>query len=466
MTLFAVYQDNTAGDMATYAKWLGQPAGMGSVHTGHASTSDYVGSVNYCLGADGFLGERMVSLPFLIDGTTLADAAAGKYDTYYTQAMQAILASTPPGLGAQSIIRVRQGEEQNSNWMSWSSPGNETAWIALWRHLWAKGSGLFRRMDTKGQLRSCWCPFLGQSDPGAPVYDPTLSWPGADAVDVVGMDVYQHPQWPSDPLQAFAFARDQKFGLTWQVGFAKANGCGLSLPEWAISADTMGPYLDAMFDFVAANFYDWITYWNSNAGVPSDAPCQLYGFPNAGAVYKKRVLAATTASVVAPVPVAPPAAPAAPTPVVAPQPAPATTVTVGVTMPGTLTLMFSANTIFTAGVPMTFSATTTPVVVNMSADEYQGDALVSVSIDGVMLYPSLDISAVHGKATQAVPLGSYPSGTYEAVFTFLNDAWGGSSATDRNAYVDSYQIGTAAPVTDEQTMMSNGSSYALKFTVP
>ena len=108
-----------------------------------------------------------------------------------------------------------------------------------------------------------------------------------------------------------------------------------------------------------------------------------------------------------------------------------------------------------------------PVAANVSADEYQGDALMSVVVDGATLFASLDIAAVHGKATQSVSLGSFaPGSSHTVVFTFLNDAYGGSSATDRNAYVDSYQVGTSAAVSDEQALMSQGSSYTLKFTVP
>ena len=77
--------------------------------------------------------------------------------------------------------------------------------------------------------------------------------------------------------------------------------------------------------------------------------------------------------------------------------------------------------------------------VNVSEDAYLGDAQFNVSLDGGLVAGPLTATAIHSKGqTQNVTfIGRWGSSAHKATVSFLNDAWGGTSDTDRNLYVDS-----------------------------
>jgi Ca2+-binding RTX toxin-like protein len=74
----------------------------------------------------------------------------------------------------------------------------------------------------------------------------------------------------------------------------------------------------------------------------------------------------------------------------------------------------------------------------MSEDAYKGDAKFTVSIDGKRLGGTFTTTASHGsQASQSFTFkGDFGSGPHTVAVKFLNDAWGGTAATDRNLYVD------------------------------
>lgn len=86
---------------------------------------------------------------------------------------------------------------------------------------------------------------------------------------------------------------------------------------------------------------------------------------------------------------------------------------------------------------------TVALAINISADEYQGDAMANVSLDGMIGPQNIDVSALHSAgATQSVALGQVdPTVTHSVAVTFQQDAYGGSPALDRNLYIVSYTLG-------------------------
>ena len=84
--------------------------------------------------------------------------------------------------------------------------------------------------------------------------------------------------------------------------------------------------------------------------------------------------------------------------------------------------------------------------INLAADEYAGDAMANLGLDGAPGPQGVDVSALHSNgASQAVALGMVDSTESHLVsVTFINDAWGGGPTLDRNLYVVSYSLG---PVT-------------------
>ena len=75
----------------------------------------------------------------------------------------------------------------------------------------------------------------------------------------------------------------------------------------------------------------------------------------------------------------------------------------------------------------------------VSQDAYQGDAQFTVSVDGQQVGGVLTASALRGDSAFGTVnvLGNWGAGPHAVTVDFLNDAWDGTSATDRNLYVDS-----------------------------
>ncbi len=79
-----------------------------------------------------------------------------------------------------------------------------------------------------------------------------------------------------------------------------------------------------------------------------------------------------------------------------------------------------------------------PLVLQLSEDAYQGDAQFTVTVDGKALGGPQSVTASHAKGgVQNFAFGqAMAAGTHDVAVSFLNDAWGGTAATDRNLYVN------------------------------
>ena len=79
------------------------------------------------------------------------------------------------------------------------------------------------------------------------------------------------------------------------------------------------------------------------------------------------------------------------------------------------------------------------LVLSMSEDAYQGDAQFTVAVDGKQLAGTFTATALHATgASQSFTFkGDWAAGAHTVAVNFLNDAYGGTAATDRNLYVNS-----------------------------
>ncbi len=99
-----------------------------------------------------------------------------------------------------------------------------------------------------------------------------------------------------------------------------------------------------------------------------------------------------------------------------------------------------------APAPVTIGSGPDSLVLQVSEDAYQGDAAFTVSVDGQQIGGTQTALASHaaGQEQAFTVLGTFGPGSHTVSVDFLNDAYGGSSAADRNLYVDSATInGTA-----------------------
>ncbi len=114
-------------------------------------------------------------------------------------------------------------------------------------------------------------------------------------------------------------------------------------------------------------------------------------------------------------------------------------------------------------------ATTTPasitvgsgpdkLALSVSQDAYQGSAQYTVSVDGRQVGGTLTASALHsaGQHDTLTVLGDWAPGSHTVAVNFLNDAWGGTAATDRNLYVDGATYNGAAVPNAAKTLVTAG----------
>jgi hypothetical protein len=82
------------------------------------------------------------------------------------------------------------------------------------------------------------------------------------------------------------------------------------------------------------------------------------------------------------------------------------------------------------------------LALQVSEDAWQGNAQFTVSIDGKQIGGIQTATASHaaGQTQTFKVLGTFATGSHTATVNFLNDAYGGSPATDRNLYVTSATI--------------------------
>jgi beta-glucanase (GH16 family) len=123
------------------------------------------------------------------------------------------------------------------------------------------------------------------------------------------------------------------------------------------------------------------------------------------------------------------------------------------------------------GKSFTFLGSSTAVVgantltVKVSEDAWSGDAQFLVTVDGKQVGATNTVTASHaaGASQDFVLTGAWGAGAHDVSITFINDAWGGSSSTDRNLYVNSVSYdGRTAPGAPAG-LFSNGHKT---FTVP
>ena len=78
------------------------------------------------------------------------------------------------------------------------------------------------------------------------------------------------------------------------------------------------------------------------------------------------------------------------------------------------------------------------LILQMSEDAWNGDAQFTIQVDGKQIGDTQTATAFHSAGqTQALTVLGTFAGAHTATVTFLNDAYGGTSSTDRNLYVNS-----------------------------
>ena len=148
---------------------------------------------------------------------------------------------------------------------------------------------------------------------------------------------------------------------------------------------------------------------------------------------------------------------------------------------GSLTLLSDGTQTITVGTSVAPSTSSIgsgydTIALRMSQDFYQGNAQFTVSIDGTQVGGVQTATALHSSGADSIldVLGNFGAGQHTLSVDFLNDAYGGSAAADRNLYVDGssyngvaggsmtlFNTGTVSEVvgTARQSLVNIGSGY-------
>ena len=119
----------------------------------------------------------------------------------------------------------------------------------------------------------------------------------------------------------------------------------------------------------------------------------------------------------------------------------------GTAMPGgSLTLM--------AGGPKSFGfgSTTDTLMLRISEDAWNGDAQYTVSVGGTR---TAHVAHSGGGDEQVLLTGQWGGGTHTVTLAFINDAWGGTAATDRNLYLGGLTYDGNAAANSTHAFMPN-----------
>lgn len=120
------------------------------------------------------------------------------------------------------------------------------------------------------------------------------------------------------------------------------------------------------------------------------------------------------------------------------------------------------------GVAPLLPSVTDTLTLSLSEDAWQGDAQAIITIDGKTVGGAVTVTAHHNQGkSQAVTLaGNWGSGAHDVGIQFINDAYGGSSTTDRNLYVNGVTFDGQKSATGPAALSSNGTSHFVTAASP
>jgi hypothetical protein len=267
-----VYVSNKTEHLDTFEAWLGRRVSLVGVFVGERDWQDF--NAVWLLDLWKAKGRELHwSIPLLVEGATLANAAAGDYDRHYSRIAREI--ARWPGSGP---LYIRTGWEFNFSWMKWAAAGKEAQYIAAFRRF----VSCFREASTR--FRFEWCPNIGDGRRLSELMNPAAAYPGHNFVDVIGLDHYYKRKWESpDPLTAFKSQLTRPYGLRWHVQFAAWCRKPAAYSEWGVNSDGKGRYMRLFNAWVYANNILWQNYWDRS----SVTDCRLSNgnFPQTGDGY-------------------------------------------------------------------------------------------------------------------------------------------------------------------------------------
>ncbi len=212
-----------------------------------------------------------VSIPLCEDKGSLALTARGAGDQAYSTLFRTLAAARP----ADPEIWIRPGWEFNGNWYPWSAGGKEDDYRAAFRRV----AGLGRAVDRRFRFIWGWTY-------GSHMGDPMRAYPGDDAVDFFGNDVYRHKNYLGcDPVAAWNAQVTRRHGLGYWSDMADRHRKAKTINEFGVNGDTCrdcgggddkgaarcayddgAPYVQAAHDWFVRVGVAAVAIWNEPTG--------------------------------------------------------------------------------------------------------------------------------------------------------------------------------------------------------
>jgi len=270
----------TTNYLAQEEAWLGAPLGSVSIFGGQADWSDWYNSLSSWMGTFGATGKDILwAVPLIPIGANLAAAATGAYDDKYLALARKFAATS----ANDDQIYIRLGWEFNAaGYNAWDATGGQGQnYAQAFQHV----VNAFRSVSDKFVFE--WTPNKGDGG-----MNPEDAYPGDQYVDVIGMDFYWDAQqsWSiTDPVQAWNYFVNEKYGLQWHQDFAAAHNKPTAYAEWGVNTNNSAAYIKLAAQWFQDHNVLYQNYWNSNSNFQGKLSDNQY--PDAAAAYKEAFLA-------------------------------------------------------------------------------------------------------------------------------------------------------------------------------
>lgn len=275
-------------DLASnFQTWLGAPVDFVDKHADRTSFAGCRSSITAFGSLNAAVSQQIVwSIPLVMTGGSKTLAANGGYDSEYLLTAQTTLAAHNRTTGP---IFVRFDWEFNGNWQPWAAQNSTDG--NLYIDKWRRAVNIYRGVSNR--FKFIWCPNFGQADPD-------LSWPGAEYVDLIGMDLYYNAgDNAGDGTGFFSFAETTNYGLNWLRDKGAAVGRPICFPEFGVKASqganvgepgpatetaSQAAFVSLLADWMRDNDCFYATYWDSNLDI--DTKLSSGQYPLTGARFK------------------------------------------------------------------------------------------------------------------------------------------------------------------------------------
>lgn len=208
---------------------------------------------------------------------TLADVAAGTYDSHFARLAKGFAAARP-----DSIIRL--GWEPNGGrvgWYRWQPTLDE---VTDFKNAFRRVAGIFRKASPAFRID---LTFAANNQVKGQTWDRVGAlhdlYPGDDVVDIVGIDCYDQDAMRADTMYLAATVRRPQLGPGLQdvLDFARGRGKPMSIAEWGVVASWHNgggdnpAFIRVMRDWIAEHADDiaYEAYFNNWENSPYTMLC-------------------------------------------------------------------------------------------------------------------------------------------------------------------------------------------------